>query len=75
MPTNRKITTFPPLPAEGFADLSAVRGAFGRVSTSTIYAWIKRGTFPPATAISPGRVGWHVDLIRAEIAKRAGRRV
>ena len=50
MPTNRKITTSPPLSAEGFADLSAVRGAFGRVSTSASYAWIKQGTFPTATA-------------------------
>lgn len=65
-----RLKVFPSLPREGFASVNAVRGAFGGCGTSTLYDWVKKGLFPPPVRISPGRVGWPVDVIRAEIASR-----
>jgi len=56
------------LPREGFATLLAVCSAT-TWAPSTLYLKVKRGEFPAPLKISPGRVAWPVEVVRAELAK------
>ena len=70
MPRKSNPKQYPPLPAEGFASIDAVCGAFGGRGRSTIYHWVKHGQFAAPVATSAGRIGWPVDYIRSEIERR-----
>lgn len=56
----------PPLAVDGdrFLTLNEL-AAYHPVSRTTRWRMIERGDFPPATRISPGRVGWKESTIRA----------
>jgi predicted DNA-binding transcriptional regulator AlpA len=56
------------LPREGFASIAAVSTAT-TWAPSTVYLKVKKGEFPAPVKISPGRIAWPVEIVRAELAK------
>ena len=57
------------LPLEGFVKLPGLMNVT-KLSRSTIYAEVKKGTFPAPIKLSERSVAWPVDDIRAWIAQR-----
>lgn len=42
-----------------------------RVSTSTLYRWIQRGTMPPPIRLSPGAVAFQSEVLESWLRERA----
>ena len=57
------------LPLEGFVKLPGLMNVT-QLSRSTIYAEVKKGTFPAPIKLSERSVAWPVESVRAWIAQR-----
>ena len=63
-PSKRKPSVLiPSLPETGFARLPVVAQAAG-VAGSTIWLWVRKGTFPKPVKISERVTGWRVEQVR-----------
>ena len=55
---------------DGLERLPKVRRRAGDVSASTVWRWIKKGSFPAPVRLSDGVVAWRVSEVRAWIESR-----
>lgn len=51
------------LPSTKFYRLPQVREIAGGVAPSTIWAWVKNGTFPKPVKLSPNCTAWPADVV------------
>jgi predicted DNA-binding transcriptional regulator AlpA len=64
------VENFDKLPDVAHVRLPVVRALNGDVAASTIWRWVKDGTFPAPEKIGPNTSAWRVGTLRAHRGSR-----